>query len=167
IMSRFLKNEIQVLVATTVIEVGIDIPNATVMIIEHAERFGLAQLHQLRGRVGRGKHLSHCLLIAYFPISEEGKARLKAIGRTKDGYEIAEEDLKIRGPGDFMGTRQSGLPILKIANLIRDIKILGIARKEAFSLIDRDPTLKDPANQPLKNAVQRIIGQYLPLMEII
>ncbi len=167
IMWWFLKNEIQVLVATTVIEVGIDIPNATVMIIEHAERFGLAQLHQLRGRVGRGKHLSHCLLIAYFPISEEGKARLKAIGGTKDGYEIAEEDLKIRGPGDFMGTRQSGLPILKIANLIRDIKILGIARKEAFSLIDRDPTLKDPANQPLKNAVQRTIGQYLPLMEII
>ncbi|MEC9424025.1 MAG: helicase-related protein, partial [Nitrospinota bacterium] len=158
---------IQVLVATTVIEVGIDIPNATVMIIEHAERFGLAQLHQLRGRVGRGKHLSHCLLVAYFPISEEGKARLKAIRGSRDGYEIAEEDLKIRGPGDFMGTRQSGLPILKIANLIRDIKTLGIARKEAFSLIDRDPTLKDPANQPLKSAVQRIIGKYLPLMEII
>ncbi len=167
IMSRFLKNEIQVLVATTVIEVGIDIPNATVMIIEHAERFGLAQLHQLRGRVGRGKHLSHCLLVAYFPISEEGKARLKAIRGSRDGYEIAEEDLKIRGPGDFMGTRQSGLPILKIANLIRDIKILGIARKEAFSLIDHDPTLKDPANQPLKNAVERIIGRHLPLMEII
>ena len=137
------------------------------MIIEHAERFGLAQLHQLRGRVGRGKHLSHCLLVAYFPISEEGKARLKAIRGSRDGYEIAEEDLKIRGPGDFMGTRQSGLPILKIANLIRDIKILGIARKEAFSLIDHDPTLKDPANQPLKNAVERIIGRHLPLMEII
>jgi ATP-dependent DNA helicase RecG len=167
IMWRFLKNEIQVLVATTVIEVGIDIPNATVMVIEHAERFGLAQLHQLRGRVGRGKHLSYCLLVAYSPISEEGKARLKAIRGSIDGFEIAEEDLKIRGPGDFMGTRQSGLPILKIANLIRDIKILGIARKEAFSLVDRDPTLKDPANQPLKNAVHRIIGQYLPLMEII
>jgi len=167
IMWRFLKNEIQVLVATTVIEVGIDIPNATVMIIEHAERFGLAQLHQLRGRVGRGKHLSHCLLVAYLPISEEGKARLKAIQSSRDGFEIAEEDLKIRGPGDFMGTRQSGLPILKIANLIRDIKLLSLARKEAFSLIDCDPTLKDPANQPLKNAVHQIIGQYLPLMEII
>ena len=167
IMSRFLKNEIQVLVATTVIEVGIDIPNATVMIIEHAERFGLAQLHQLRGRVGRGKHASHCLLAAYFPISEEGKARMKAMRNSRDGFEIAEEDLKIRGPGDFMGTRQSGLPVLKIANLLRDIKILDVARKEAFSLIDRDPNLENPANQPLKNTVHRLLGKHLPLMEII
>jgi ATP-dependent DNA helicase RecG len=167
IMSRFLKNEIQVLVATTVIEVGIDIPNATVMIIEHAERFGLAQLHQLRGRVGRGKHASHCLLAAYFPISEEGKARMKAMQNSRDGFEIAEEDLKIRGPGDFMGTRQSGLPVLKIANLLRDIKILDVARKEAFSLIDRDPNLENPANQPLKNTVHRLLGKHLPLMEII
>ena len=167
IMSRFLKNEIQVLVATTVIEVGIDIPNATVMIIEHAERFGLAQLHQLRGRVGRGKHASHCLLAAYFPISEEGKARMKAMQNSRDGFEIAEEDLKIRGPGDFMGTRQSGLPVLKIANLIRDIKVLDVARKEAFALIDRDPNLEDPANQSLKNTVHRLLGNYLPLMEII
>lgn len=167
IMSRFLKNEIQVLVATTVIEVGIDIPNATVMIIEHAERFGLAQLHQLRGRVGRGKHASHCLLAAYFPISDEGKARMKAMQNSRDGFEIAEEDLKIRGPGDFMGTRQSGLPILKIANLIRDIKILNVARKEAFALVDRDPNLEDPAHQPLKNIVHRLLGKHLPLMEII
>ena len=167
IMSRFLKNEIQVLVATTVIEVGIDIPNATVMIIEHAERFGLAQLHQLRGRVGRGKHASHCLLAAYFPISEEGKARMKAMQNSRDGFEIAEEDLKIRGPGDFMGTRQSGLPVLKIANLLRDIKILDEARKEAFALIDRDPNLENPENQPLKNTVHRLLGKHLPLMEII
>ena len=167
IMSRFLKNEIQVLVATTVIEVGIDIPNATVMIIEHAERFGLAQLHQLRGRVGRGKHASHCLLVAYFPISEEGKARMKAMQNSRDGFEIAEEDLKIRGPGDFMGTRQSGLPVLKIANLLRDIKILDVARKEAFALIDRDPNLENPANQHLKNTVHRLLGKHLPLMEII
>ncbi|MBT6717234.1 MAG: ATP-dependent DNA helicase RecG [Nitrospina sp.] len=167
IMSRFLRNEVQVLVATTVIEVGIDIPNATVMIIEHAERFGLAQLHQLRGRVGRGKHASHCLLAAYFPISEEGKARMTAMQNSRDGFEIAEEDLKIRGPGDFMGTRQSGLPILKIANLIRDIKILDVARKEAFALIDRDPNLEAPENQPLKNAVHRLLGKHLPLMDII
>ena len=167
IMARFLKKEIQVLVSTTVIEVGIDIPNATVMIIEHAERFGLSQLHQLRGRVGRGKHVSHCLLISYFPISEEGKARMKAIQNSRDGFEIAEEDLKIRGPGDFMGTRQSGLPILKIANLIRDIKILDVARKEAFALIDRDPNLEDSAHQPLKNAVQRLLGHHLSLMETI
>ena len=167
IMSQFLKNEIQVLVATTVIEVGIDIPNATVMIIEHAERFGLAQLHQLRGRVGRGQHASHCLLAAHFPISEEGKARMKAMQNSRDGFEIAEEDLKIRGPGDFMGTRQSGLPILKIANLLRDIKILDMARKEAFALIDRDPNLEDPAHQLLKKAVHRLLGKHLPLMEII
>ena len=167
IMSRFLSKKIQILVSTTVIEVGIDIPNATVMIIEHAERFGLAQLHQLRGRVGRGRYASHCLLAVYFPISEEGKARMKAMQNSRDGFEIAEEDLKIRGPGDFMGTRQSGLPVLKIANLIRDIKILDLARKEAFSLVDRDPHLEDPQNQPLKNAVQRLLGKHLPLMDII
>lgn len=167
IMSRFLRKEIQVLVSTTVIEVGIDVPNATVMIIEHAERFGLAQLHQLRGRVGRGEHASHCLLSVYFPISEEGKARMKAMQNSRDGFEIAEEDLKIRGPGDFMGTRQSGLPILKIANLIRDIKILDVARKEAFALIDRDPNLEDPAHQPLKDSLHRLLGKHLPLMDII
>jgi len=167
IMARFLKKEIKVLVSTTVIEVGIDIPNATVMIIEHAERFGLAQLHQLRGRVGRGKHASHCLLVSYFPISEEGKARMRAMQTSRDGFDIAEEDLKIRGPGDFMGTRQSGLPILKIANLIRDIKILDVARKEAFALIDRDPNLENSENQPLKNAVQRLLGNHLSLMETI
>jgi ATP-dependent DNA helicase RecG len=167
IMARFLKKEIKVLVSTTVIEVGIDIPNATVMIIEHAERFGLAQLHQLRGRVGRGKHASHCLLVSYFPISEEGKARMRAMQTSRDGFDIAEEDLKIRGPGDFMGTRQSGLPILKIANLIRDIKMLDVARKEAFALIDRDPNLENSKNQPLKNAVQHLLGNHLSLMETI
>ena len=166
-MSRFLSKEIQILVSTTVIEVGIDIPNATVMIIEHAERFGLAQLHQLRGRVGRGMYASHCLLATYFPVSEEGKARMKAMQNSRDGFEIAEEDLKIRGTGDFMGTRQSGLPVLKIANLIRDIKILDLARKEAFNLVDRDPHLEDPKNQPLKNAVQRLLGKHLPLMDTI
>lgn len=167
IMSRFLKNETQILVATTVIEVGINIPNATVMIIEHAERFGLAQLHQLRGRVGRGRHASHCLLATYFPVSEEGKARMNAMENSRDGFEIAEEDLKIRGPGDFMGTRQSGLPLLKIANLIRDAKILDLARREAFALVDRDPNLENPENQPLKNAVQRLLGKRLPLVETI
>ena len=167
IMSRFLSKEIDILVSTTVIEVGIDVPNATVMIIEHAERFGLAQLHQLRGRVGRGMHASHCLLAVYFPISEEGKARMKAMQNSRDGFEIAEEDLKIRGPGDFMGTRQSGLPVLKIANLIRDIKILDLARKEAFNLVDLDPNLEDPKNQPLKNAVQGLLGKHLPLINII
>ena len=167
IMSRFLKNEIQVLVSTTVIEVGIDVPNATAMIIEHAERFGLAQLHQLRGRVGRGAHSSHCLLMAYHPVTEEGQARMKAMQNSGDGFIIAEEDLKIRGPGDFMGTRQSGVPLLKIANLLRDIKVLETARKEAFHLIDRDPGLTEPEHQPLNKAIHRFLGGYMELMEII
>lgn len=167
IMSRFLKNEIHVLVSTTVIEVGIDVPNATIIIIEHAERFGLAQLHQLRGRVGRGIHSSRCLLMAYHPVTEEGQARMKAMKNCSDGFVIAEEDLKIRGPGDFMGTRQSGIPLLKTANLLRDIKILEIARKEAFRLIDQDPDLTAPEHQPLNKALHRFLGDYLELMEII
>ncbi len=167
IMSRFLQKEIQVLVSTTVIEVGIDVPNATVMIIEHAERFGLAQLHQLRGRVGRGDHASHCLLMAYHPVSEEGQARMKAMQNSGDGFVIAEEDLKIRGPGDFMGTRQSGMPLLKIANLLRDIRVLEIARKEAFHLIDQDPDITDPKHQPLHKVLQDFMGNNMELMEII
>jgi ATP-dependent DNA helicase RecG len=167
IMSRFLKKEIQVLVSTTVIEVGIDVPNATVMIIEHAERFGLAQLHQLRGRVGRGTHSSHCLLMGYHPVSEEGQARMKAMQNSADGFVIAEEDLKIRGPGDFMGTRQSGMPLLKIANLLRDIRVLETARKEAFHLIDQDPGLAAPEHQLLNKALHRFLGDYMEFMEII
>ena len=167
IMSRFLKKEIQVLVSTTVIEVGIDVPNATVMIIEHAERFGLAQLHQLRGRVGRGNHASHCLLMAYHPVSEEGQARMQAMQNSGDGFVIAEEDLKIRGPGDFMGTRQSGMPLLKIANLLRDIRVLEIARKEAFHLIDQDPGITDPKHQPLHKILKNFMGNYMELMDII
>ena len=167
IMSRFLKKEIQILVSTTVIEVGIDVPNATVMIIEHAERFGLAQLHQLRGRVGRGKHASHCLLMAYHPVSEEGKARMKAMQNSNDGFVIAEEDLKIRGPGDFMGTRQSGMPLLKIANLLRDIQVLEMARKEAFQIIESDPDITDPKHQQLNKVLKKFAGNYMELMEVI
>ena len=167
IMSRFLKKEIQVLVSTTVIEVGIDVPNATVMIIEHAERFGLAQLHQLRGRVGRGIHASYCLLMAYHPVSEEGQARMKAMQKSGDGFVIAEEDLKIRGPGDFMGTRQSGMPLLKIANLLRDIQVLETARNEAFQLIESDPDITDPKHQQLNKALKRFLGNYMELMEVI
>jgi len=154
-------------VATTVIEVGIDIPNATLMIIEHAERFGLSQLHQLRGRVGRGRHASQCLLMAAPPLSEDGKTRLEAIQKSNDGFVIAEEDLKIRGPGDFMGTRQSGMPILRVANLIRDIKILESARKEAFALLDHDPRLENPQHQNLKQTMQKYLGDKLNLLNII
>jgi ATP-dependent DNA helicase RecG len=141
IMTSFNSGEIDVLVATTVIEVGVDVPNASLMVIVHAERFGLAQLHQLRGRIGRGEHESYCLLIAYPPFSEEAKRRLKAIESSSDGFKIAEEDLEIRGPGEFFGTKQSGIPDLKIANIIRDIEILETARREAFELADADPSL--------------------------
>ncbi|UCH79950.1 MAG: ATP-dependent DNA helicase RecG [Nitrospiraceae bacterium] len=142
VMARFKTGDIDILVATTVIEVGIDVPNASLMLIVHAERFGLAQLHQLRGRIGRGTYDSFCLLMAYPPFSEDGKSRLKAMESTADGFKIAEEDLAIRGPGDFFGTRQSGIPDLRIANVIRDIKVLERARNEAFTLAETEPELK-------------------------
>ena len=137
------------------------------MIIEHAERFGLAQLHQLRGRVGRGKHASHCLLMAYHPVSEEGKARMKAMQNSSDGFVIAEEVLKILGPGDFMCTRQSGMPLLKIANLLRDIQVLEMARKEAFQIIESDPDITDPKHQQLNKVLKKFAGNYMELMEVI
>jgi ATP-dependent DNA helicase RecG len=167
IMATFLAKEINILVATTVIEVGIDIPNATVMVVEHAERFGLSQLHQLRGRIGRGEFLSYCLLIAYFPVSDEGKERLDAMLKSSDGFFIAEEDLRIRGPGDFLGTRQSGLPTLRVANLVRDMEFISPVREEAFRVIDLDPTLQDPANEKLKSVFQEYIGDRIDLMDIL
>jgi ATP-dependent DNA helicase RecG len=126
IMQRFKSGEIQVLVSTTVIEVGVDVPNASVIIIEHAERFGLSQLHQLRGRVGRGSHQSYCILLADVH-TEEAKRRLKAMEKSNDGFELANEDLAIRGPGDFWGVRQHGLQDLKIASLIRDIDLIRLS----------------------------------------
>jgi ATP-dependent DNA helicase RecG len=141
VMAMFKSGDIAMLVATTVIEVGIDVPNASLMLVVHSERFGLAQLHQLRGRIGRGGYDSHCLLLAYPPFSEDAGRRLKAMETTGDGFRIAEEDLAIRGPGDFFGTRQSGLPDLKIANIVRDIGALERARKEAFDLIETNPEL--------------------------
>ena len=141
VMAMFKSGDIDMLVATTVIEVGIDVPNASLMLIVHSERFGLAQLHQLRGRIGRGVYDSYCLLMAYPPFSEDARRRLKAMASTGDGFMIAEEDLAIRGPGDFFGTRQSGIPELKIADIIRDIRVLESARREAFDLIDNEPDL--------------------------
>lgn len=143
IMTSFKNREIDILVSTTVIEVGMDLPEATLMIIIHAERFGLAQLHQLRGRVGRGADISRCILVAYEPYGEDAGQRLKALAGSNDGFRIAEEDLEIRGPGDFFGTKQSGVPDLRFADLARDREILEVARKEAFHLIDNDPLLKD------------------------
>jgi len=149
VMVKFRDGEIDILVATTVIEVGIDIPNASLILVEHAERFGLPQLHQLRGRIGRGKHPSKCLLLAQYRRSEEARRRLKVMEETTDGFRIAEEDLTIRGPGDFLGTRQSGLPDFRVANILRDGKILNEARQEAFSLVERDPDLSQPGHGPL------------------
>ena len=139
IMRRFQRGEIDVLVATTVIEVGVDVPNATVMVVEHAERFGLAQLHQLRGRVGRGGAKSYCILMTGRRVSEVGEERLNAMVRTQDGFELAELDLAIRGPGEFFGTRQAGLPDFRVANLVRDRQLLELAKQEAARFANARP----------------------------
>jgi ATP-dependent DNA helicase RecG len=131
VMRRFVKGEIDILVSTTVIEVGVDVPNASVMIVEHAERFGLSQLHQLRGRVGRGAEKSYCILLTSDKKTAVARERLGIMAQTNDGFLIAEKDLEIRGPGELLGTRQSGLPELSVANLVRDQDILENARKEA------------------------------------
>jgi ATP-dependent DNA helicase RecG len=146
VMQRFRKNEVQILVATTVVEVGVDVPNATVMVIEHAERFGLSQLHQLRGRIGRGAKKSHCILVAPARMTDEAQARLETMVRTSNGFEIAETDLRLRGPGEFFGTRQSGDLGFHIANPLRDRELLELARREAFALVDdsdQAPSLRD------------------------
>ena len=139
VMQRFQRNEVQILVTTTVVEVGVDVPNATVMVVEHAERFGLAQLHQLRGRIGRGAHKSNCILVAPFRMTDEARARLDTMVRTSNGFEIAEADLVLRGPGEFFGTRQSGELGFHVANPLRDKELLELARKEAFALVEDGP----------------------------
>lgn len=166
IMLDFKEMKIQILVATTVIEVGIDIPNASIMIIEHAERFGLSQLHQLRGRIGRGKYPSKCILLAQYRSSEEAKVRLKVMEKTNDGFKIAEEDLALRGPGDFFGIRQSGLPDFRVANLIRDTQILIEARKEAFRIIQEDPELREPIHTELREILKKRWGNRMELATV-
>ncbi len=166
VMRSFKMGELQLLVATTVIEVGIDVPNATVIVIEHAERFGLSQLHQLRGRVGRGSHRSRCLLLASDRLSEDGVRRLRVMEETTDGFRIAEADLEIRGPGDFLGTRQAGLPDFRIANILRDGRILEEARKEAFGLVEQDPELRLPDHGRLRDELVRRWGGRLELAGI-
>jgi ATP-dependent DNA helicase RecG len=151
-MQRFVKGETQIMVATTVIEVGVNVPNASVMIIESSERFGLSQLHQLRGRVGRGADQSYCILLSSYKLSEEGKTRLKTMVETTDGFKIAEVDLKLRGPGNLMGTQQSGVLNLKIADVVKDGQILVAARNTAISLLQEDSNLSKPANANIKRA---------------
>jgi len=155
IMMEFKERKIEILVATTVIEVGIDIPNASVMVVEHAERFGLSQLHQLRGRIGRGQYPSKCILLAQYRSSEEAKVRLRAMEQTNDGFKIAEQDLELRGPGEFFGIRQSGLPDFRVAHILRDTPILIEARKEAFRLIQEDPDLAKPSHSALKDVLKK------------
>lgn len=154
IMADFRQGDLDILIATTVIEVGIDIPNVTVMLIEDADRFGLSQLHQLRGRIGRGEHKSFCILFAD-PTTEEGKERMRAITNSNDGFTLAEEDLRIRGEGQLFGPRQSGLPDLKIAKLLRDMPVLIKAREEAFKIIEKDPLLRASENRLLLEEVKK------------
>jgi ATP-dependent DNA helicase RecG len=149
-MARFASGETKLLVATTVIEVGVDVPEATVMVIEHAERFGLAQLHQLRGRIGRGPGASTCLLLYKSPLGETAKARLAILRETEDGFRIAEEDLRLRGEGDLLGTRQSGMPGFRVARLEVHGKYLGAARDDAALVLSRDPSLKSERGEALR-----------------
>lgn len=155
VMERFAKGEIQILVSTSVIEVGIDVPRASLMVIEHAERFGLSQLHQLRGRVGRGEIASACLLMVGKGVTLTARRRLRIMAESNDGFRIAEEDLAIRGPGEFMGTRQSGIPDFRVAHLLRDMSVLQAAKEEAFRVVSEDPTLTHPRNEALRQVLFR------------
>lgn len=161
IITRFRRGRVSILVSTTVIEVGIDVPSANVMVIEHAERFGLSQLHQLRGRVGRGERKSYCFLVTGGRESEDAKRRLEVMVSTTDGFKVAEEDLKIRGPGEFIGTRQSGMPDLIFGNIIRDSRVLKRAREMAFDIISRDPELEDHENSNLREFVRLMWGDRI------
>ncbi len=165
-MRLFKANETHVLVATTVVEVGVDVANATVMMIEHAERFGLSQLHQLRGRVGRSHHQSYCILMADFKRSAEARERLDAMVRTTDGFEISEADLRLRGAGDVFGTRQSGLPELKIADVVADQELLRAARTAAFKLADEDPHLRDSRLETMRNHFLKTAPRQLRLARV-
>lgn len=158
VMTEFREHKIDVLVSTTVIEVGVDVPNATIMMIEHSERFGLSQLHQLRGRVGRGQHKSFCVLIMGYAISEETRTRIEFMEKTNDGFKVAEFDLEIRGPGEFMGAKQSGLPGFKMANLVRDFDILKMARDAAFDILSKDPQLRKKEHQALREELMKAYG---------
>ncbi len=155
-MKRFVDGKTDIMVSTTVIEVGVDVPNATIMVIENAERFGLSQLHQLRGRVGRGSDQSYCVLMSSFKLSEEGRKRLEIMVQSNDGFEIAEADLKLRGPGDMAGTKQSGMLELKIANLARDGDMIAKTRQLAMRILEKDPDLTNPMNQLLLTQLKQI-----------
>jgi ATP-dependent DNA helicase RecG len=165
IMTRFRKGEIDVLIATTVIEVGVDVPNATVMVVEHADRFGLAQLHQLRGRIGRGTKDSVCVLIGE-PQNDEARQRLEVMAGTSDGFALAEKDFEIRGFGEVLGTRQAGLPPFKVAQLPRDRELLAMARRDASEWIEKSPSLDRPDEALLRRRLWKTYGESLGLADI-
>jgi ATP-dependent DNA helicase RecG len=165
VMADFVAGRTSVLVATTVVEVGIDVPNATCMVIEHSERYGLSQLHQLRGRIGRGARPGYCLLMTDSPHSETNE-RLSVLARTTDGFKIAEEDLRLRGPGEMMGTRQHGLPELRVANLVSDIDLLRMAQQDAGRIVQRDPQLRQPAQRVLKSLLMRRYRDTIGLLDV-
>ena len=154
-MSTFVAGDTDILVSTTVIEVGVDVPNAALMIIENADRFGLSQLHQLRGRVGRGKHKSYCVLVSDTD-NPDSEARLRIMTKTNDGFKISEEDLRLRGPGDFFGSRQHGLPAMHVADLCSDMNVLQTAQTAAQELLAQDPELELQEHAALKAAVERL-----------
>ena len=158
-MAAFAANTLKILVATTVIEVGVNVPNANIMVIEHAERFGLAQLHQLRGRVGRGSRESFCMLLYKAPLGETAEKRLTMMEETEDGFLIAEKDLEIRGPGDIEGTRQSGLLNFKLANIVHDKVMLEAAGQAAGNILDTDPDMSKDVNLPVKNHLRQQKGK--------
>jgi ATP-dependent DNA helicase RecG len=158
-MQRFVQNDTQIMVATTVIEVGVNVPNASVMVIESAEKFGLSQLHQLRGRVGRGSEKSFCILLTGSQLTNEARERLKIMCATNDGFRIAEKDLELRGPGDIEGTRQSGMLNFKLADLIKDKQWLDAAKYQATQVLETDPELKREENSALKFYLQAQKGK--------
>ena len=158
-MRGFSGGEVQLLVSTTVVEVGVDVPNATVMMIENADRFGLSQLHQLRGRVGRGSFRSYCILVSDAQ-NDTSLERLKVLCDTNDGFEIAEADLKSRGPGDFFGNRQHGLPTLRLTDMINDRDALVFTQQVAREILDADPDLSNEENLPLHNAIKKMFEEF-------
>jgi ATP-dependent DNA helicase RecG len=158
-MQRFVKGESNIMVSTTVIEVGVNVPNANVMVIESAEKFGLSQLHQLRGRVGRGAEKSYCILLSGFNLGNDARERIKILTVTNNGFEIAEKDMELRGPGDIEGTRQSGMLNFKLANIVRDRPLLEKARSFAIAIVENDPDLLSAENLRLKNFLQQQKGK--------
>ena len=165
VMKDFKDGKTHVLVSTTVVEVGVDVPNATIMFIEHPERFGLSQLHQLRGRIGRGDARSVCIMMVGTHLTDVARQRLNIMVATDDGFKIAEEDLLIRGPGEFLGTRQSGIPGFRVGNLLRDLDTLIIARNEAQKIVNTDPEMKMTVNHKLKETLSDRFKGKMDMMD--